>query len=106
MVKYLIAAVALMVSASLWAAPAMAQSEDNLASIQRGAAEGTAETTLGKKGLVFTTDGFQLKLSTQVQFRLTYQNEVAGGRGQDEAALNGRDFINFRIRRAKSTFEG
>jgi hypothetical protein len=105
MSKFLVAALALMVSATLWAAPAMAQS-DNLDSIQRGGAEGAADTTLGTKGLTFSTDGFSLRLSTNVQFRLTYQNEVAGGEGQDGAATNGRDFINFRVRRAKTSFEG
>ncbi|MCB9895790.1 MAG: hypothetical protein H6839_15190 [Planctomycetes bacterium] len=96
-------ALALMMSAGLWAAPAMAQSEaDDVGSIQRGGAEGSADTTLGKKGLVFTTDGFELRVTTRVQFRLTYQNEVANGNN----GTNGRDFINFRIRRAKTKFVG
>src|SRR5690606_26042476 len=42
------------------------------------------------------------RMTTRVQFRLTYQNEVAHGNdGQ-----NGRDFVNFRIRRAKTSFSG
>jgi hypothetical protein len=103
MAKYWLMALALMMSAGLWAAPAMAQSEaDDVGSIQRGGAEGSADTTLGKKGLVFTTDGFELRVTTRVQFRLTYQNEVANG----ENGTNGRDFINFRIRRAKTKFSG
>jgi phosphate-selective porin OprO/OprP len=108
MAKNLWMALVLAISAGLWAAPAMAQSEesDNLDSIRRGGAEGAADTTLGSKGLVFTTDGFSLRLTTRVQFRLTYQNEVAGGEGQDGSATNGRDFINFRVRRAKTGFEG
>jgi hypothetical protein len=105
MAKFWWMALALLVSAGLWAAPAMAKSTesgDNLGSIQRGGAEGSADTTLGQKGLAFTSDGFQFKLQTYVQFRLTYQNEVANGRhGQ-----NGADFINFRVRRLKPKFSG
>jgi phosphate-selective porin len=113
MAKTLWMALALLISAGVWSAPAMAQSsesEDNLGSIRRGGAEGAADTTLGSKGLVFQTDGFSLRMTTRVQFRLTYQNEVAGGEGGpvgfDDAATNGRDFINFRVRRAKTGFEG
>jgi hypothetical protein len=108
MAKHLWMALALLVSVGLWSAPAMAatESEDNLDSIRRSGAEGAADTTLGSKGLVFQTDGFSLRLTTRVQFRLTYQNEVGGGRGQDASATNGRDFINFRVRRAKTGFEG
>lgn len=104
MAKFWWTALALMISAGLWAAPAMAQSSesDNLGSIQRGGAEGAADTTLGKKGLSFSTDGFELTIKTRVQFRLTYQNEVANG----ENGTNGRDFINFRVRRAKTWFGG
>ena len=108
MAKNLWLALALLISAGLWSAPAMAQAEesDNLDSIRRGGAEGAADTTLGSKGLVFSTDGFSLRVTTRVQFRFTYQNEVGGGRGQDASATNGRDFINFRVRRAKTGFEG
>jgi hypothetical protein len=109
MAKTLWMALALLISAGVLSAPAMAQaseSEDNLNSIRRGGAEGAADTTLGSKGLVFTTDGFSLRMTTRVQFRLTYQNEVGGGEGQDASATNGRDFINFRVRRAKTGFEG
>jgi hypothetical protein len=103
MAKFWWTALALMISAGLWAAPAMAQSDaDDLGTIKRGGAEGAADTTLGEKGLNFSTDGFALKVSTRVQFRLTYQNEVAGGEG----GTNGRDFINFRVRRAKTNFSG
>jgi phosphate-selective porin OprO/OprP len=108
MSKTLALALTLALGVGLLAAPAMAQADesDNLDSIRRGGAEGAADTTLGSKGLVFKTDGFELRLTTRVQFRLTYQNEVAGGEGQDDSATNGRDFINFRVRRAKSTFSG
>ncbi|MBZ0137923.1 MAG: OprO/OprP family phosphate-selective porin [Planctomycetes bacterium] len=104
MAKFWFTALALLVSAGLWAAPAMANSEDasGVENIQRGGAEGAADTTLGSKGLNFETDGFSLNVSTRVQFRLTYQNEVANGND----GANGRDFINFRIRRAKTTFKG
>jgi hypothetical protein len=104
MAKFWWMALALAISAGLWAAPAMAQSNesDDVGSIQRGGAEGAADTTLGEKGLNFSTDGFSLKMTTRVQFRLTYQNEVAGGEG----GTNGADFINFRIRRAKTSFSG
>jgi len=104
MAKNLWLALVLAVSAGLWAAPAMAQSteSDSLDSIQRGGAEGAADTTLGSKGLVWSTDGFSLQVTTQVQFRFTYQNEVAGGLG----GTNGRDFLNFSVRRAKTGFEG
>jgi hypothetical protein len=51
-------------------------------------------------------------MTTRVQFRLTYQDEKGNG---NEGALfaagntgftNGRDFINFRVRRAKTSFSG
>lgn len=96
-------ALALIVGAGLLAAPAMAQDSDadSVGSITRGGGEGVS-TALGKKGLVIETDGFKLAITTRVQFRLTYQNEVAHGNdGQ-----NGRDFINFRVRRAKTTLSG
>ena len=103
MAKFWFTALALLVSAGLWATPAMASSADeDVGNIQRGGAEGAADTTLGKKGLVFTTDGFSLRVTTRIQFRLTYQNEVANG----NSGTNGRDFVNFRIRRAKTAFSG
>ncbi|MCC6465334.1 MAG: hypothetical protein IT463_08360 [Planctomycetes bacterium] len=77
--------------AALLAAPAMAQD----------APEGP-KTALGNKGLKFSTDGFELNITTRVQARLTYQNEVGNG----ETGTNGRDFVNFRIRRAKTKFSG
>jgi hypothetical protein len=105
MAKFWFMALALLVSAGLWSAPAMAQTNeaDNVASTQGGGGEdAAADTTLGSKGLVWTTDGFSLRVTTRVQFRLTYQNEVANG----GSGTNGRDFINFRIRRAKTKFSG
>lgn len=103
MAKFWFTALALLVSAGLWATPAMASSADeDVGNIQRGGAEGAADTTLGSKGLVFETDGFSMRVTTRVQFRLTYQNEVANG----NSGTNGRDFVNFRIRRAKTAFSG
>lgn len=102
MSKFFGLALLLICGIGLLAAPAMAQNSEGIGSIKRGGAEGAADTTLGKKGLQFETDGFKLKVSTRVQFRLTYQNEVANG----NSGTNGRDFINFRIRRAKTTFGG
>ncbi|MCB9933281.1 MAG: hypothetical protein H6841_07665 [Planctomycetes bacterium] len=104
MSKLLSMALVLLCGIGLLAAPAMAQDSNpgNFGSIKRNGGEGAADTTLGKKGLVFTTDGFELKLTTRVQFRLTYQNEV----GHGENGQNGRDFINFRVRRVKSAFSG
>ncbi|MCA8915659.1 MAG: hypothetical protein KDB90_09630 [Planctomycetes bacterium] len=102
MSKFLAMALILLCGIGLLAAPAMAQDSDDLGTVHRSGGEGAADATLGKKGLVFTTDGFELRMTTRVQFRLTYQNEVAnGGHGQ-----NGRDFINFRIRRVKTAFSG
>jgi hypothetical protein len=103
MAKFWFTTLALLVSAGLWAAPAMASPTDgDVGNIQRGGAQGAADTTLGSDGLGFTTDGFGLSVSTHVQFRLTYQNEVANGNdGQ-----NGADFVNFRLPRAKTTFKG
>jgi hypothetical protein len=103
MAKIWFMGLALLVSAGLWAAPAMAQSTDDDVGIRSaGGGEAAADTTLGKKGLVFTSDGFSLRITTRVQFRLTYQNEVANG----SDGTNGRDFVNFRVRRAKTTFSG
>jgi hypothetical protein len=97
-------ALALMIGAGLWAAPAMAQSSDvdDVGKIERGGAEDPATTTLGEKGLVFSNAAFEVRMTTRVQFRLTYQNEVANGNN----GTNGRDFVNFRVRRAKTKFSG
>ncbi|MCC7509055.1 MAG: hypothetical protein IT464_06745 [Planctomycetes bacterium] len=102
MAKLWIAALAL-ISAGLWATPVMAQSSDadDVASVASGGGEGV-DTALGKKGLEINTDGFSLRMTTRVQFRLTYQNEVANGND----GTNGRDFVNFRVRRAKTNFKG
>lgn len=102
MSKFFVLALLLACGVGLLAAPAMAQDSKDIGNIQRGGAEGVTDTALGGKGLQFKTDGFSLRLTTRVQFRLTYQNEVANGND----GTNGRDFINFRIRRAKSTFSG
>jgi hypothetical protein len=105
MAKFWFMALALLVSAGLWSAPAMAAANetDDVGSTQsNGGEDGAADATLGSKGLVWTTDGFSLRVTTRVQFRLTYQNEVANG----ENGTNGRDFVNFNIRRAKTKFSG
>ena len=104
MSKFLSLALLLVAGMGLFAAPAMAQANeaDNVGAVHGGGGEGAADTTLGKKGLVWSTDGFSVRMTTRVQFRLTYQNEVGhGAHGQ-----NGRDFINFRVRRAKTSFSG
>jgi len=104
MSKLLSMALMLLCGIGLLAAPAMAQSgePEDIGRINGGGGEGGTDTKLSKKGLAFTTDGFELKVTTRVQFRLTYQNEVANG----ENGTNGRDFINFRVRRAKTAFSG
>ena len=103
MSKFLSMALMLFVGIGLLSAPAMAQdaNADDVGTISRGGGEGT-DSKLGSKGLEFKTDGFSLRLTTRVQVRLTYQNETANG----SDGQNGRDFVNFRIRRAKSTFSG
>jgi hypothetical protein len=65
-------------------------------------AEPVTESKLGESGLQFNSDNFSLSMKSRVQFRMTYQNEVANG----ENGTNGRDFINFRVRRAKTEFKG
>lgn len=132
MVKLWSLALALMVGAGAWATPAAAQSSevdklqaelsklrsevDNLKSVQRQGADDAAPALATKlNNNVFswaTEDGkFSLTMSTRVQVRVTYNDE----RGQDSegpsdpnaaASTNGRDFWNFRIRRAKTKFEG
>ncbi|MBX3460191.1 MAG: hypothetical protein KF696_09575 [Planctomycetes bacterium] len=103
MAKYWAVVLALMVGASTLAAPAMAQDSDadDIGVIERSGGEGP-ETKLGKSGLQIKTDGFSLAISTRIQFRLTYQTEVANG----PDGTNGRTFINFRVRRAKTNFKG
>lgn len=99
-------ALALMFGAGVWAAPAMAGPGDaaDIGDIQRSGGEGgdVSSSTLGTKGLTFTSDGFEMRMTTRVQFRLTGQNEVANGSN----GANGRDFLNFRVRRAKTGFSG
>lgn len=65
-----------------------------------GAPSSTTELT--RSGLSISEPGFSLRLSSWVQFRLTYQEEHANGND----GTNGRDFINFRVRNAKSSFRG
>ncbi|MCC7509053.1 MAG: hypothetical protein IT464_06735 [Planctomycetes bacterium] len=102
MCRLWIMVLALVMGAGLMAVPAMAQdSKDSVDGIQRGGGEGV-DTALGKKGLEINTDGFALRVTTRVQFRLTYQNEVANGNN----GTNGRDFVNFRVRRAVTSFSG
>lgn len=102
--KYLTAAFALMLSAGLLAAPAMAQSgdADDVGMIQRGGQENGVETKLGKNGLEIQTKDFSLRFTTRAQFRITHQQEVANG----SDGTNGRNFTNFRVRRLKSTLRG
>ncbi|MBX3460192.1 MAG: hypothetical protein KF696_09580 [Planctomycetes bacterium] len=89
-----------LVAVVLLAAPLCAQ-EDDLGAIDRGGGEGV-QTKLGKSGLQVETDGFGLRVTTRVQFRLTYQTEVANG----PDGTNGRTFVNFRVRRAVTSFSG
>src|SRR5690606_33739565 len=92
-----------LICAGLWASPAMANSaDDNVGSIRSGGGQGAADTTLGEKGLVFQSDGFEVRVTTRVQIRMEYQNEVGNG----ESGANGADFWNFSIARAKTTFSG
>jgi hypothetical protein len=91
---------------------------DNLKAVQRQGAD-DSDPVLATKlhGNVFswaTEDGkFSLTMTNRVQFRVTYNDE----RGQDidgvsdanngaGQSTNGRDFFNFRVRRAKTKFEG
>ncbi len=111
MAKLWSTALALFAGAGVWAGSAMAQSNadalnndadtarSEVDGVQRGGGEGT---TLSKKGLHFSTDGFELHMANQVQFRMTYYNEVGNGSN----GSNGRDYINFRIRRAKTALSG
>lgn len=66
-------------------------------------AQPATTTTLETAGLRFDTDGFSLRLQNHVQFRLTVQEELASS---GEGGTNGRDFINFRVARAKADFSG
>lgn len=104
MAKLWVSALALLVSAGLWSAPANAQTSDvdDVSSVSRGGQEGGTSTALNNKGLAFESEGFSLTLKTRVQFRLTYQNEVANGND----GTNGRDFVNFSVRRAKTNLSG
>lgn len=94
-------ALLLFISAGLWSVPAMAQDGD-AGSVENTGSDDGVDTSLGKKGLGVETDGFALWMTTRVQFRLTYQTEVANG----PDGTNGRTFINFRVRRAKTNFKG
>jgi hypothetical protein len=94
--------VALVFSAGLMAVPAMAQHNDadDIGSITRTG--GGAETRLSNRGLQVNTPEFSMRMTTRVQFRFTHQQEVANG----EDGTNGRNFNNFRVRRAKTQFTG
>jgi hypothetical protein len=106
MAKLWSVALALLVGAGLWAAPAMAQSSDvdDVGSIQRGGAEHSGVSTSVHRdgGLAFSSDMFSLRMTNRVQVRFTHQQEVAnGGDG-----TNGRNFNNFSVPRARTTFSG
>ena len=66
--------------------------------------EGTRTTTeIGKNAFRWDTDGFSIRLQNYLQFRMTVQQELGqSGNG----GTNGRDFINFRVARAKTDFQG
>ncbi|MBP9891458.1 MAG: hypothetical protein KBG84_06085 [Planctomycetes bacterium] len=129
MVKLWSLALALLVGAGAWATPVSAQTSevdklqaelsklrsevDNLKAVQRQGADDAAPALSTKlNNNVFswaTEDGkFSLTMTNRVQFRVTYNDE----RGQHSETLgnaadtNGRDFWNFRVRRAKTKFEG
>jgi hypothetical protein len=57
---------------------------------------------LSRSGLAIEQPGFELRMRTWAQFRFTYQDEHANG----SDGSNGRDFANFRVRNAKTTFSG
>lgn len=67
-------------------------------------AEDNAETgtSLNKAGLGFSTDGFELTLTTAVQFRYTYHDTRAEGPHGD----NGRDYSNFRFPGVRTFIHG
>ena len=55
------------------------------------------------RNIGFETEGFSLEMQTLVQFRLTFQEELAqSGAG----GTNGRDFINFNLPRVRLRFRG
>jgi hypothetical protein len=91
---------------------------DNLKAVQRQGAD-DADPVLATKlhNSVFswsTEDGkFSLTMTNRVQFRVTYNDErgqdidgVSDGNNGAGQSTNGRDFFNFRVRRAKTKFEG
>ncbi|MBZ0137924.1 MAG: OprO/OprP family phosphate-selective porin [Planctomycetes bacterium] len=56
-----------------------------------------------KRSIGFETEGFALDMQTQIQFRLTFQEELAqSGQG----GTNGRDFINFNLPRVRLRLNG
>jgi hypothetical protein len=61
-----------------------------------------ASTALSQRGLEVRSQDFGMRMSSWVSFRFTHQQEVANG--QD--GTNGRNFNNFRVRNAKTTFRG
>lgn len=75
-----------------------------LAVILTGVLSAQATTTeIGSNSFTWESDGFSLRLQNYVQFRMTVQEEVAqSGAGH----TNGRDFVNFRVARAKTDFRG
>jgi hypothetical protein len=92
-------AVLLLAPGSLWAW----ESADDVGSINRGGGETAVDTNLRGRGLeVKAGDAFSMRMSTRVQFRFTHQQEVANG----SDGTNGRNFNNFRVRRAKTQFTG
>jgi hypothetical protein len=95
-------AFALLVGAGVWAAPAMAQSNDvdDVGTIER--VGGEASTRLSGAGLAYESADFSMRVSNELQFRFTHQQEVANG----EDGTNGRNFNNFRLPLARTTFSG
>lgn len=88
-----------LVFGAIAANPLSAQAGD-IGGISRGGGE--ASTQLGKRGAEWIGDGFSLRMTSRVQIRLTAQDERANG----SDGSNGRDFINFRVRRARTAFSG
>ncbi|MCF6227493.1 MAG: OprO/OprP family phosphate-selective porin [Planctomycetes bacterium] len=114
MAKFWFMSLALMFGVSLASAPLAAQDEasEEAPAEEAPAGESVASTSnastsvgYGDGGLSFSTedDAFSMRVSTRVQFRMTYSDENGSG---ERGGTDARDFWTFALPRVETTFQG
>ena len=119
MAKFWFMSLALMFGVSLASAPLAAQDDasteapeatEEMSVASTGGSTSTS-VSLGEGGLNYSTenDAFSMRVSTRVEFRMTYNDENGSGDGgavPGPANTDARDYWAFQVPRAETTFAG